>query len=164
MLLLALQVNAQSSVTGNCYTQRIDMDPLRMYALPFSGVAPALDVSRYDVTVDYGSVNVKATNPYGTDITLAKASNSKFGDGARISTTRYILYGRLTARIKTSTVPGLVTTFITMSDRKDEIDWEIVGGDSTTAQSNIFYKVPFSYIGNCRVWITWRQAQRWRFY
>jgi beta-glucanase (GH16 family) len=51
-----------------------------------------------------------------------------------------MLYGKFTARLKASAIGGVVTTFITMSDRKDEIDWEIVGGDRTHAQSNVFYK------------------------
>ena len=44
--------------------------------------------------------------------------------GTRISTTRYMQYGSVTARMKTSKWAGVVTAFITMSDVKDEIDWE----------------------------------------
>jgi beta-glucanase (GH16 family) len=33
-----------------------------------------------------------------------------------------------------------VTSFITYSPRKDEIDWEFVGGETNSAQSNVFYK------------------------
>lgn len=41
-----------------------------------------------------------------------------------------------------SSVPvgGIITSFITMSDRKDEIDWEFVGGEPKNAQTNVFYK------------------------
>ena len=131
-------VQAQANVTGNCVTGRIDFDPLRTFALGADGKIPNLDVSKYDFTIDYGSTNVKAIDPFGADLALTKGGN--FGDGVRISTTRYILYGKLTARMKAAAVGGLVNTFITMSDRKDEIDWEIVGGEATSAQSNIFYK------------------------
>ncbi|KAJ3277578.1 hypothetical protein HK104_003191, partial [Borealophlyctis nickersoniae] len=58
----------------------------------------------------------------------------------KVSHSRYIKYGRLTARFAASDLSGIVTTFITMSDRKDEIDWETVGKDKVNAQTNIFYK------------------------
>jgi beta-glucanase (GH16 family) len=35
-------------------------------------------------------------------------------------------YGTVTARMKTGKWAGVVTAFITMSDVKDEIDWESV--------------------------------------
>jgi beta-glucanase (GH16 family) len=35
-------------------------------------------------------------------------------------------YGQVTARLKTSKWAGVVTAFITMSDVKDEVDWEWV--------------------------------------
>jgi hypothetical protein len=51
--------------------------------------------------------------------------------GTRISSTRYVHYGKMTARskqelnsVKTGRWAGVVAAFITMSDMKDEIDWE----------------------------------------
>jgi len=35
---------------------------------------------------------------------------------------------------------GVVTAFITMSDDKDEIDWEWPGATTTSAQTNLFWK------------------------
>ncbi|KXN69149.1 glycoside hydrolase family 16 protein [Conidiobolus coronatus NRRL 28638] len=52
--------------------------------------------------------------------------------GTRIEATRYIQYGKITARMKTADSPGIVSSFITMSDVKDEIDWEWVGDDSAS--------------------------------
>jgi beta-glucanase (GH16 family) len=49
-------------------------------------------------------------------------------------------YAKVTARFSSIAVPGVVTTFITMSGRKDELDVEIVGGDTSHYQSNVFYK------------------------
>jgi beta-glucanase (GH16 family) len=46
--------------------------------------------------------------------------------GVRLSTLRYMLYGRITARMRAIPLPGAVTTFITMSERQDEIDWEVI--------------------------------------
>ncbi len=64
------------------------------------------------------------------------------GKGARISSTAYVQYGRFSARFKAAgPVGGMVTSFISMSDEKDEIDWEVVGGkDNDQAQTNYFIK------------------------
>ncbi|KAI8908420.1 concanavalin A-like lectin/glucanase domain-containing protein [Gorgonomyces haynaldii] len=136
-LLLGL-VAAQSNVTGNCVTGRLDFDPLRTFAA--GATKPQLDVSKYDFTIDYGSSNVVFNNKSGVDVVLRKNAQNT-GDGARISTTRYVLYGRITARLRTPTNgAGIVTTFITMSDVKDEIDWEMVGASNKEGQSNVFYR------------------------
>ena len=42
--------------------------------------------------------------------------------------------------VKTGKWGGVVTAFITMSDIKDEIDWEFPGGATTEAQSNFFWQ------------------------
>lgn len=50
--------------------------------------------------------------------------------------------------VKTGRWAGVVTAFITMSDVKDEIDWEFPGNDTTHGQSNLFWQ------GNIRKWMT----------
>jgi beta-glucanase (GH16 family) len=42
--------------------------------------------------------------------------------------------------VKTGRWGGVVTAFITMSDVKDEIDWEFPGANTTQAQSNYFWQ------------------------
>ena len=42
--------------------------------------------------------------------------------------------------VKTGRWKGVVTAFITMSDAKDEIDWEWPGTVTTEAQSNFFWQ------------------------
>lgn len=42
--------------------------------------------------------------------------------------------------MKTGRWGGVVTAFITMSDVKDEIDWEFPGNTTTQAQSNYFWQ------------------------
>jgi hypothetical protein len=61
--------------------------------------------------------------------------------GTRLSTTRYTLYGKFSISLKAAKPAGIVTTFITMSDRGDEIDMEILNyRPSTPVTTNIFYK------------------------
>ncbi|KXN70758.1 glycoside hydrolase family 16 protein, partial [Conidiobolus coronatus NRRL 28638] len=49
-------------------------------------------------------------------------------------------YGKFTARLKTARIGGVVTAFILMSPEKDEIDWEWVGKDERSSQTNYFSK------------------------
>jgi len=60
--------------------------------------------------------------------------------GTRLSSTKYVHYGEITATLKTGRWNGVVTAFITMSDIKDEIDWEFPGANTTAGQSNYFWQ------------------------
>ena len=44
------------------------------------------------------------------------------------------------ATVKTSRWNGVITAFITMSDIKDEIDWEFAGNATHEGQSNYFWQ------------------------
>ncbi|KAJ3279694.1 hypothetical protein HK104_001239 [Borealophlyctis nickersoniae] len=140
---LPFGVNSQANVTGNCVTGRINFDPNRVFKNPIAGgVAPPAppipsgsNVGNYDFSLDYGSAQFTQNG----SIALQLVRQSGPAQGVRLSSTRYILYGRITARFSALAVPGAVTTFITMSDRKDEIDVEIVGGSSTSWTTNVSY-------------------------
>ena len=60
--------------------------------------------------------------------------------GTLLASTTYMWYGKVSATLKSSRGPGVVTAFILLSDVKDEIDYELVGTDLTTAQSNFYYQ------------------------
>jgi beta-glucanase (GH16 family) len=66
--------------------------------------------------------------------------------GTVLATSIYLWYGNVKARFKTSRGQGVVTAFILLSDVKDEIDYEFVGVNLTTAQSNYYHLG----ITNCR--------------
>jgi len=93
------------------------------------------NASAYDWTVDKGSVI--NTNSSGGELALLLTETN---GGTRISSTRYIHYGKVSARVKTGRWGGVVTAFITMSDIKDEIDWEFPGTQTTEAQTNYFWQ------------------------
>jgi beta-glucanase (GH16 family) len=114
-----------------------------------------LDNGRYDMTIDYFTKQVKFNRTGGVELTISQAQNANSNpDAPRLSTTRFLLYGRVTAVLRAPAVPGVVTTFITMgphlpdtidltnTDKQggDEIDWELLGNDPMNAQSNIFYR------------------------
>lgn len=60
--------------------------------------------------------------------------------GTVLASTEYMWYGTVKAKLKTSRGAGVVTAFILFSDVKDEIDYEFVGVDLTTAQTNYYFQ------------------------
>ncbi|PPQ80560.1 hypothetical protein CVT25_001594 [Psilocybe cyanescens] len=88
--------------------------------------------TKYDWVVDKGNI----INDKGDLAMLLTQTNG----GTRLSSTKYVHYGKITANLKTGRWGGVVTAFITMSDIKDEIDWEFPGAKTTEAQSNLFWQ------------------------
>ncbi|OAX78698.1 hypothetical protein ACJ72_06994 [Emergomyces africanus] len=60
--------------------------------------------------------------------------------GTLIANNHYMWYGKVSAKMKTSRGAGVITAFILMSDMKDEIDFEFVGTDLQTAQTNWYFQ------------------------
>ncbi|KAJ1566332.1 hypothetical protein HK405_010216 [Cladochytrium tenue] len=147
--------NSSSSgpgVTGNCLSGTYTFDATRMYEIPtgalssgthYPPVLAGVDWSAYDFTIDYSAGNAVANAsgaPAGGVSTRVAASSKT---GTRISTTRYMMYGKVSMKIKATapSVGGIVSPFITMSDRGDEIDWELLPAvTSGPATTNVFYK------------------------
>lgn len=91
--------------------------------------------------IDYGHQNFIHLRNGGAYLALSKPlTPNTHGQGIRISSKTSILHAKLTVRARPIAIPGAVTTFITMSDEKDEIDVEWIGKEPTRPQSNIFYK------------------------
>ncbi|KAI9209398.1 concanavalin A-like lectin/glucanase domain-containing protein [Polychytrium aggregatum] len=133
------------SVVGNCVSKRHTFQDYSRIAAPDQtipqrrGAPPLIDYTVYDWTIDFSKDLVTFGGTGGLMLSCMPADPSKnqtSASSARISTTRYMLYGRITARIKAVQQSGFVTSLITMSDIGDEIDWELV---KNTAQTNVFY-------------------------
>ncbi|KAF8583269.1 glycoside hydrolase family 16 protein [Ramaria rubella] len=92
------------------------------------------NTTEYDWTVDKG--NILNTNQNGGELGLTLTQTN---GGTRISSTRYIHYGTVTTRMKTGRWGGVVTAFITMSNAKDEIDWEFPSNATTEGQTNFYW-------------------------
>lgn len=58
--------------------------------------------------------------------------------GTVISSTRYLWYGKISAKLKTSHGAGVITALILFSDVQDEVDFEFVGYNLTAPQSNYY--------------------------
>ncbi|KAJ3143792.1 hypothetical protein HK101_003075, partial [Irineochytrium annulatum] len=93
-----------------------------------------------------------ALAPKANDPTLPWVKDAATGQypaalGARLTSTSYLNYGTIKAQLLTSGTAGVVTAFISYSDEKDEIDWEITSENTTpsTVQSNFFYRGVIDY-------------------
>ncbi|KAI6029648.1 glycoside hydrolase family 16 protein [Pisolithus microcarpus] len=94
------------------------------------------NASEYDWVVQQGSI-FNTTSDGEPAIALTLTENN---GGTLLSSTRYVHYGLITARLKTGRWAGVVTAFITMSSIKDEIDWEFPGNATTEGQTNYFWQ------------------------
>lgn len=74
---------------------------------------------------------------YQDNVLLTMAPDSV---GTLLASTTYMWYGNVKAKFKTSRGQGVVTAFILLSDVKDEIDYEFVGVDLESAQSNYYFQ------------------------
>jgi len=91
------------------------------------------NATEYDFVVDQGTI--LNTGSQELVLTLTEAAG-----GTRLSTTRYLHYGSVTATMKTGRWGGVVTAFITMSNVKDEVDWEFPGNTTLEGQTNYFWQ------------------------
>lgn len=60
--------------------------------------------------------------------------------GSLLSSARSFLYGRVAVTMKAAPGQGVVSAMVLMSAVKDEVDFEILGGDPEFAQSNYYYQ------------------------
>ena len=58
--------------------------------------------------------------------------------GTLMASTTYVWYGKISAKFSTSAGAGVVTAFILLGDSKDEIDFEFVGVELESAQTNFY--------------------------
>ncbi|KAJ3275728.1 hypothetical protein HDV01_007195 [Terramyces sp. JEL0728] len=114
-----------------------------------------LDVSRYDMTIDYNPQNVHLIPGEGARLDITPNAAGADPIGTRMSSTRFMQYGRISAILKAPAVSGIVITFVSMGpqlpdpnvdlsvvnpDGGDEIDWELLGSDPTNAETNVYFR------------------------
>ncbi|KAJ3275680.1 hypothetical protein HK104_003859 [Borealophlyctis nickersoniae] len=124
---------------GNCVSGNYSMNNRAKWtqAIGRSFLPPETDPTKHDFIV----FNNLAGFSWGDDgVSLTLNAKNKASAAVQASHTRYVKYAKISARMTASTLPGVVTTFITMSPQKDEIDWETVGKDTKNIQSNVFYR------------------------
>jgi len=71
--------------------------------------------------------------------------------GTLLASSTYMWYGNVKAKFKTSRGAGVVTAFILLSDVKDEIDYEFVGTELETAQTNFYWQGVPNYSNSANI-------------
>jgi beta-glucanase (GH16 family) len=84
-------------------------------------------------TVDYNTDNLMIEDK-SLKLTLDNSG------GTRITLTDMIQYGKIDARMKIAPGSNVVSSFILMAKNGDEIDFEFVGKDTNTMQTNYYYR------------------------
>lgn len=91
------------------------------------------DSSKYDWVYSDGSQVLQ----HNDAVLLTMPANSS---GTVLASTSYMWYGNVKAKMKSSRGSGVVTAFILLSDVKDEIDFEFIGSDLSTVQTNYYFQ------------------------
>ncbi|KAI8144643.1 concanavalin A-like lectin/glucanase domain-containing protein [Fennellomyces sp. T-0311] len=86
-------------------------------------------------------MNLRAPSQYERLIHAATLLpyNSHIGRGPTFNSTTYMQYGKFSATIKSSPIGGAITAVILIADGGDEIDFELIGSERNTAQTNYFW-------------------------
>ncbi|KAI0915250.1 hypothetical protein AcW1_007081 [Taiwanofungus camphoratus] len=103
---------------------------------PFTAISPQ---ESYNFAQD--GLQLILERPNGT-ITTKDGINDRLGDGATINSTFTVLYGKVTFTVSGPLVPGVVTAAILIADQHDEIDVELLGGDPSHWQTNVYAPSP----------------------
>jgi len=73
--------------------------------------------------------------PKGAEFTIAKT-----GQAPTVATDFYFLFGRVDVTMQAAEGQGIISSIVLESDDLDEIDWEFLGGNYTTVETNFFGK------------------------
>lgn len=119
---------------------------------PFLALSPPDSYS-----TDAHNLQLYLTKPSGT-VTTTDGVNNVVGEGATVNSTFTFLHGRITYTLAAPVVPGVVTAAIfigtliisfrllltssDVADEGDEVDVELLGGDPSHWQTNVYAPSP----------------------
>lgn len=139
--LIAGTVLAAASLVGaQTYT---DCDPMNKTCTPDTG----LDV--WTITTDFtqGASEFKknwtaadGTTPAYDDTKGLVFNITKDGEAPTVQTDYYIFFGKVEVKMQAAPGTGIVSSVVLESDDLDEIDWEWLGGNDTSVETNYFGK------------------------
>lgn len=130
-----------ASIEGNCISQTINFTDSRrifsMDGLPTLIDIKDLDTARYDATIDYYSNLVSFIPDGGLRVAITKPNQGEiYPAAARVSTTRFIKYGRVSLYLKAPNLGGVVTTFIMMGMFLPDPDVDLSNADQRGGGNN----------------------------
>ncbi|PWN51480.1 concanavalin A-like lectin/glucanase [Violaceomyces palustris] len=115
-----------------CTNQYIDFTGKKTPYIPIASYKG--DPEQAPMTLDQG-----VARPTTGGVRLALTRTGQAQQGTRLSTTRFWYYGRATAVMKHDSHAGVVHTFISMSNTRDEIDWEFTTANGKDAETNYYW-------------------------
>jgi beta-glucanase (GH16 family) len=98
-----------------------------------------------DYTFDFSQANV-STVWNTTEGTVLHTSNggeftiNKQGDSPTMQSQFYIFFGSVEVHMKGAAGQGIISSIVLESDDLDEVDWELIGGNNTSIETNYFGK------------------------
>ena len=75
----------------------------------------------------------------------------KYSGGTLLASTHALWYGKVSAKLKTSHLGGVITSFIVYSGVQDEIDFEWVGSDLMTTQTNFYWNGVLNWTNSANI-------------
>ncbi|KAK0631978.1 glycoside hydrolase family 16 protein [Immersiella caudata] len=102
---------------------------------PALGMTINVDFTKGQVGTFVGSGGSPTYGDGGVSFTVAKS-----GDAPQLNSVFYIMFGRVEVTMKAAPGNGIVSSLVLQSDDLDEIDFEWLGHDSSTVQTNYFSK------------------------
>lgn len=146
LLLLTFTLAADTTgpeYVGNCVTKKIDLkDKTRFFSMngrPSLINIPNLDPNQYDMTIDYGDTQVKSTST-GLELVITNTNTGPIAP--RMSTTRFMRYGKFSAYMSAAAVAGVVTTFIGAGPNLPDSTLDLTGTDPATGD-----EIDFEFVG-----------------
>lgn len=96
------------------------------------------------INVDFTKGQVNSFSASGGAVTYGNEGASfivsKTGDAPQLNSVFYIMFGRVEVAMRAAPGNGIVSSLVLQSDDLDEIDFEWLGYDSSTVQTNYFSK------------------------
>jgi len=128
--LLVTSVAAQTSTSCNPLNSTCPSDAAlgTMYNTTFSASMTELSPSLWNVTA--GEESIQFTEN-GAELTISES-----GDSVTAESTFYIFWGQVEIIMQAAAGTGIISTFNLLSDDLDEVDLEIMGGNTSYVESN----------------------------
>lgn len=104
------------------------------------GITPATEYLGDASKANWVSSGTPLMAPDNSSIILTLSEDGASSSGTLLASASYVWYGKISATMKSSRGAGVVSAFILLSDVKDEIDFEFVGADLSSAQSNYYFQ------------------------
>jgi len=105
---------------------------------------PALGVSNYTMNFQDGQLDTTVWNETAGSLNYDSGDatfviNQK-GDSPTIQSNFYIFFGVVEVIMKAASGQGIISSIVMESDDLDEVDWELMGGNTTFVETNYFGK------------------------